>query len=77
MSAKEGRVFTAFTHAGGAGKTSLVRDLGFELSRRGYRVLLVDADPQANLSAWVGAREVKPEETLLRLVRTGELPSPL
>jgi cellulose biosynthesis protein BcsQ len=71
-----GGIFTAFTHAGGAGKTSLVRDLGFELSRRGYRVLLVDADPQANLTSWVGAREVKPEETLLSLLETGQLPAP-
>lgn len=71
-----GGIFTAFTHAGGAGKTSLVRDLGFELSRRGYRVLLVDADPQANLTSWVGAREVKPEETLLLLLDTGQLPAP-
>ncbi|ADH65452.1 Cobyrinic acid ac-diamide synthase (plasmid) [Allomeiothermus silvanus DSM 9946] len=71
-----GGIFTAFTHAGGAGKTSLVRDLGFELSRRGYRVLLIDADPQANLTSWVGARKVKPQETLLSLLETGQLPAP-
>ena len=70
------RVYTLFTHAGGAGKTSLARDLGFELAWRGYRVLLVDADPQANLTAWLG---VSPErgQTLLHLVRTGELPEPV
>ncbi|MEN2981650.1 MAG: ParA family protein [Thermus sp.] len=53
-----GQVFTLFTHAGGAGKTSLARDLGFELASRGRKVLLVDADPQANLTAWWGVYEV-------------------
>jgi chromosome partitioning protein len=76
MSAKERRVFTAFTHAGGAGKTSLVRDLGFELSRRGYRVLLVDADPQANLTAWLGV-EPSEDRSLLKLIREGVFPEPV
>ena len=32
------RVYTLFTHAGGAGKTSLARDLGYELASRGRRL---------------------------------------
>lgn len=47
-------VLTFFNHAGGVAKTSSVRDIGYELSRRGERVLLVDADPQANLTRWLG-----------------------
>jgi chromosome partitioning protein len=72
------RVHTLFNHAGGAGKTSLVRDLGFELASRGYRTLLVDSDPQANLTAWLlGEVEGVPEgETLLRYVQEGVLPTP-
>ena len=72
------RVYTLFTHAGGAGKTSLARDLGFELASRGYRVLLVDADPQANLTAWLlGEVEgVAEGDTLLRYVQEGVLPAP-
>ncbi|MCS6868623.1 ParA family protein, partial [Thermus sp.] len=57
-----GVILTFFTHAGGAGKTSLARDLGFEMALRGQRVLLVDVDPQANLSAWLGVVEVAEEE---------------
>ncbi|MGC8875548.1 AAA family ATPase [Thermus sp.] len=74
----KGRVFTLFTHAGGAGKTSLARDLGFELASRGYRILLVDADPQANLSAWLGVdlSEVEDRETLLAVVEGKGLPEP-
>ncbi len=71
---RRGRVFTLFTHAGGAGKTSLARDLGFELASRGKRVLLVDVDPQANLSAWLGHGDVEPRHTLLPLFEKGERP---
>ncbi|AEV15188.1 Chromosome partitioning ATPase, ParA [Thermus sp. CCB_US3_UF1] len=73
-----GQAYTLFTHAGGAGKTSLARDLGFELASRGYRVLLVDADPQANLTAWLGVEpgSVADEETLLRVIRHDTLPQP-
>ena len=64
----DGVVLTLFTHAGGAGKTSLARDLGYEMASRGKRVLLVDVDPQANLSAWLGIVDAPVEETLLGLL---------
>ncbi len=35
---------------GGVGKTTLTRELGVYLSSRGHGVLLVDCDPQANLT---------------------------
>lgn len=35
---------------GGVGKTTLTRELGIYLSSLGYRILLVDCDPQGNLS---------------------------
>jgi chromosome partitioning protein len=35
---------------GGVGKTTLARELGVYVSTRGFHVLLVDADPQGNLS---------------------------
>jgi chromosome partitioning protein len=35
---------------GGVGKTTLCRELGVYVSTRGFHVLLVDADPQGNLS---------------------------
>lgn len=41
-----------FNQAGGVGKTTIVRDLGYELASRGYQTLLVDADPQATLSTF-------------------------
>lgn len=47
-------VLTFFNHAGGVAKTSTVRDVGYVLSEQGRRVLLIDMDPQANLTKWLG-----------------------
>ncbi|MBX7219109.1 MAG: ParA family protein [Blastocatellia bacterium] len=43
-----------FNQSGGVGKTTLVRDVGFELARLGLRVLLIDADPQGTLGVFLG-----------------------
>ena len=45
---------------GGVGKTTITQNLGFALGRMGCRVLLVDIDPQANLSSACGYS--RPEE---------------
>lgn len=45
------KIITFFNHKGGVGKTTLVHNLGFILADKGYRVLLIDADPQMNLTA--------------------------
>lgn len=47
--------YTFFNHAGGVGKTSATRDFGYELASRGHQVLLVDFDPQGNLTSFLGA----------------------
>jgi chromosome partitioning protein len=51
------RVLTFFNHAGGVAKTSGVRDIGYMLATMGFRVLLIDVDPQANLTRWLGVRQ--------------------
>ncbi|CAM3407444.1 ParA family protein [Deinococcus deserti] len=69
---------TVFNHAGGAGKTSIVRDVGYELARQGQRVLVVDLDPQANLTAWLGVVDVQMEQTVYQVATEGaELPEPV
>lgn len=45
------------SHKGGAGKTTITGCLAEMLAARGRRVLVVDLDPQANLSRRLGYRE--------------------
>ncbi len=72
------RTLTFFNHAGGVMKTSLTRDVGHSLARSGLRVLLVDLDPQANLTDWLGVTGVGQEQTVFATATRGEpLPLPV
>lgn len=70
---------TFFNHAGGAAKTSLALNTGHALAVAGLRVLLIDLDPQANLSTWLGHGLVPDEQTAFGVAVSGEagLPEPL
>lgn len=52
-------IITTYNYAGGSGKTTLARDMSVLLAAAGYRVLLLDTDPQASLTRWI-SREVEP-----------------
>ena len=59
------RVFAFANHKGGCGKTTAVGNLGAALSEMGERVLLIDADPQANLSELFGVGDEQQPGTRL------------
>lgn len=48
------KVISIINHKGGVGKTTTTANLGGALTQKGYRVLLVDLDGQANLTMSLG-----------------------
>ena len=57
------RILTIANHKGGTGKTATTRALGDVLARKGYKVLMVDLDPQSSLTTSCGLSEVSPNLT--------------
>ena len=64
------QVIAMFNQAGGVGKSSVTMNLGYSLAQRNRRTLLVDLDPQASLTLFMGLEpsEVQPTiyESLLQ-----------
>lgn len=58
------RVVTLFNQSGGVGKTTLTMNLGHSLAQRGHHVLLIDLDPQASLTTFMGIEPTELERTL-------------
>jgi cellulose biosynthesis protein BcsQ len=53
MVRQKAKRFTVFNHKGGVGKTTLTVNIAFALAKAGKRVLLVDSDPQCNLTSYL------------------------
>ncbi|WP_456365803.1 ParA family protein [Thermococcus sp.] len=66
-------VISVANQKGGVGKTTLTLNLGYSLARSGRRVLLVDVDPQFNLTfGLIGMDVLKHEERNVGTVMTRE-----
>lgn len=46
------KVFSVFNNKGGVGKTTLTFHLAHSLAAQGYKILMIDADPQCNLTIY-------------------------
>lgn len=70
------RVIAVVNQKGGVGKTTTTMNLGAGLARCGQRVLLVDTDAQANLSAHCGTtvdgNEATAQGTMYEVLRYGK-----
>lgn len=71
MARKTAKVITVANQKGGVGKTTVTMNVGAALASRKYRVLLIDSDPQANLSSYLGV--VPGEEPYLDLRTLDEI----
>ncbi len=67
------KIIALFNQSGGVGKTTLTMNLGYHLGQRKYRVLLVDLDPQASLTTFMGIDPEELEQTIYESV-VGEEP---
>jgi chromosome partitioning protein len=72
------QVIAVMNYKGGVGKTTLTANLGAEVANRGHKVLLIDLDPQANLTfsfysvdQW--REELRKDTTIMRWYE-GDLP---
>jgi chromosome partitioning protein len=66
------RVIALFNQSGGVGKSTLTMNLGYHLTQQQQRVLLVDMDPQASLTAFMGLESSELEKTVYEAILLGE-----
>ncbi len=68
------RCIAVFNQAGGVAKTTLTQNLGYHLGQKKQRVLLIDLDPQASLTTFMG---LVPNEMTKTIYQTLVLNDPL
>lgn len=69
------KILAFVNQKGGVGKTTCCINIGAALSRKGKRVLLIDADPQANLTVSAGIQLKDDEPTIYDAMKGDEFTS--
>ena len=70
------RIIALFNQAGGVAKSTLTMNLGYQLAQKKLRVLLVDIDPQASLTKFMGLIPKELDSTVADAI-IEELPLPI
>lgn len=55
------KTITFSIQKGGTGKTSISVSVAYELAKTGFKVLLIDADPQGNTTSWLNIETIQYE----------------
>ncbi len=53
MECRNMNIFCIANNKGGVAKTTSVVNLAYALANKGYKILVVDTDPQCNSTSWV------------------------
>ncbi|MEQ8464001.1 ParA family protein [Coleofasciculus sp. E1-EBD-02] len=70
------KIISLFNQSGGVAKSTLTLNLGYHLAQRKHRVLLIDLDPQASLTTFMGEDPVELKTTVYDAI-AGEAPLPI
>jgi chromosome partitioning protein len=70
------RIIALFNQAGGVAKTTLTQNLGYHLAILKHRVLLIDMDPQASLTKFMGLTPAELSQTVADAI-ISEQPLPI
>lgn len=65
------KVIALFNQSGGVGKSSLTLNLGYHLAQLQHKVLLVDMDPQASLTVFMGLEPSELDNTIYESIMNG------
>jgi len=67
-------IITVINAKGGCGKSTIAMSLASGLALRGYNTLLIDMDPQAQVTQWLGLGDgLSPEGTLVAAMEGSRL----
>ncbi|WP_375492460.1 ParA family protein [uncultured Nostoc sp.] len=59
------------SNAGGSGKTTLAVHLAYLIAKEGFRVALIDLDPQGSISLFCGLPRPKSNQTIAGVLQDG------